>query len=583
MFYNRMKKLPFVMLTLLVLAACGNNNSSIAPSSSSIRPSTSITTSSSSTSSSSETNDERYAIYVKAQAAGFTGTYQEWLNSIKGADGTSLLNGTTNPTSSQGKNGDTYINTSTWDVYVKSGGNWTKVGNILGTKGVDGQDGADGEDGLSAYEIYIANYPDYQGDEEQWLEDLINGNLAEVQTFIVTFDSNGGTSVPSQQVKRLDKVTKPLDPTKTGYTFDGWYIGAERWVFSGYNVTENITLTARWVEILEEGAGTAGLLYSTYIRNGKIEYAVSDYIGNESHIIIPPKVNGYEVTAIGRQAFFDDISIQLASVEPDPILSVTLPNNLVSIGAYAFALTDIKVVTLPDSLVTIDIGAFLQTKLETVNLGSNLVTIGDSAFYGTQLTSVVIPDSVAKIGNAAFIYSPLNSVTIGNSVTTIGKYAFQSSQLSSVTIPNSVTTIGEYAFANNQLTSVTIPNSLTGIVAGIFANNLLTSITIPNSVTTIGAYAFRNNPLTSVTIPNSVTTIGEYAFSSSQLTSVTIPNSVTAIGRNAFSSGQSFTIYVEATSKPNGWSSEWFSEIYQADEDFIVTQVTVIWDYKNQN
>ena len=179
MFNQKSVKWSFLIASVLVLAAC-NNNSSIAPSSSSTRPSTSITTSSSnvtsssssssstssvsssssnvtsSSSSSSSTssvsssstslsssssevpNDERYAIYVKAQSAGFTGTYQEWLNSIKGADGTSLLSGTSNPTSTLGKNGDTYINTSTWDVYVKSGGNWTKVGNILGTKGADG-------------------------------------------------------------------------------------------------------------------------------------------------------------------------------------------------------------------------------------------------------------------------------------------------------------------------------------------------------------------------------------------------------------------------------------------------------------
>lgn len=37
--------------------------------------------------------------------------------------------------------------------------------------------GAAGEDGLSAYEIYMKYYPDYTGDEEQWINDLINGRL----------------------------------------------------------------------------------------------------------------------------------------------------------------------------------------------------------------------------------------------------------------------------------------------------------------------------------------------------------------------------------------------------------------------
>jgi uncharacterized repeat protein (TIGR02543 family) len=409
-----MKKLPFVMLTLLVLAAC-NNNSSITPSSSSIRPSTSITTSSSSTSSSSETNDERYAIYVKAQAAGFTGTYQEWLDSIKGADGTSLMSGTSNPTSSQGKNGDTFINTSTWDVYVKSGGNWTKVGNVMGPKGDKGDQGVPGqagEDGLSSYEIYIANYPDYQGDEEQWLQDLINGNLAEVQTFTVTFESNGGTSVPSQEVKRLDKVTKPEEPTKTGYSFDGWYVGDEEWVFSGYNVTEDITLTAQWIEIPIESFGQEGILYTPYVRNQKLEYAVTGYLGNQTSITIPSKANGYDVTAIGPHAFNDQLTYSSTSASgiSTSLRNVNLPDSLVTIGAFAFAYSMIESIVIPNNVTIIHHGAFVNSALQSLVIGNAVTTIGDWAFYGIKVSTIIIPENVVSIGSQAF--SSLVSLTI---------------------------------------------------------------------------------------------------------------------------------------------------------------------------
>jgi uncharacterized repeat protein (TIGR02543 family) len=503
MFNLKTKRLSFAMLTLLVLAACNNNSSSI-PSLTSIPSSTASSQVSSTTSSSISSitpssselpSEEQYQIFLLAQQSGYTGTYQEWLDSIKGADGASLLSGTSNPTSTLGKNGDTYINTSTWDVYVKSGGNWTKVGNVMGPKGADGQDGADGEDGLSAYEIYIANYPDYVGDEEQWLKDLINGNLAEVQTFTVTFDSNGGTPVPSQQVKRLDKVTKPADPTKNGNTFDGWYIGNEKWVFSGYNVTENITLTARWNQSIEEIHSEEGLLFATYIRNKRAEYSVIGYLGNKTSISIPSKVNGYDVTAISPYAFHDNYSSNMNSgaVLSNPLRGVILPESIVSIGAYAFANSKIESIVIPDNLTSIGVGAFYNNPLHSLSLGSGLREIQDFAFRKTALTSIVIP----------------------NSVTTIGKGVFSENQLTSVTISNSVTTIDEWAFSGNQLTSVTIPNS----------------------VTTVGSYAFFNNPLTSITIPNSVTTIGAYAFSSSQ----------------------PLTIYAEATVKPQGWDENWFS------------------------
>ena len=45
--------------------------------------------------------------------------------------------------------------------------------------------------------------------------------LAEYVT--VSFDTDGGSAVPSQSVRKGSTATKPADPTKAGYTFDDWY------------------------------------------------------------------------------------------------------------------------------------------------------------------------------------------------------------------------------------------------------------------------------------------------------------------------------------------------------------------------
>lgn len=63
-----------------------------------------------------------------------------------GADGTKVISGSGVPSDSLGVNGDTYIDTATWNVYEKTSGSWTSVGNI---KGAAGQDGTDGENGQS--------------------------------------------------------------------------------------------------------------------------------------------------------------------------------------------------------------------------------------------------------------------------------------------------------------------------------------------------------------------------------------------------------------------------------------------------
>lgn len=75
------------------------------------------------------------------------------------------------------------------------------------------------------------------------------------KTYTVKFNSNGGSSVPSQIVESGQKVSKPADPIRTGYTFVGWYTNSR--LTSAYNfntaVTRNLTLYAKWtVEIPSE-------------------------------------------------------------------------------------------------------------------------------------------------------------------------------------------------------------------------------------------------------------------------------------------------------------------------------------------
>ncbi len=117
-----------------------------------------------------------------------------------------------------------------------------------GETGETGAQGPQGEPGKSAYELYCEKYG-YTGSEEQWLYDLLNGNLTEKKQYTVAFDSNGGNDVPSQSVAFGEKATRPVSPEKDGYAFAGWYINDEKWSFVGYSVTEDITLVASWSKV----------------------------------------------------------------------------------------------------------------------------------------------------------------------------------------------------------------------------------------------------------------------------------------------------------------------------------------------
>jgi BspA type Leucine rich repeat region (6 copies) len=242
---------------------------------------------------------------------------------------------------------------------------------------------------------------------------------------------------------------------------------------------------------------------------------ITGYTGSGGTVVIPAATNGYPITSIGIDAFFNT-----------PLTSVTIPDSVTSIEDYAFNTCH---------------------SLTRVTIGNNVVSIGIEAFYNcNRLTSTAIPDSVTNIGDEAFSDCPhLTSETIPNSVTSIGDEAFsECSGLTNVVIGNSITSLREFSECIG-LTGVTIGNSVTSIGDEAFEYcSALTSVTIPNSVTNIGEVDSSVDTagpfqfcigLTNVIIGNSVTAIGNGAFlSCSNLTRVTIPNSVTNIGFEAF-------------------------------------------------
>ncbi|MBQ9084493.1 MAG: leucine-rich repeat protein [Clostridia bacterium] len=178
------------------------------------------------------------------------------LGSIKGEDGIGIA--------------DTRLNEKGELVITYTDGVEVNLGSIIGEKGEDGvgigsitlgddyeleitlTDGSflslgsiRGEEGKSAYDLYCEIYG-YSGNEQDWLFDLVNGNLGLKKQYTVSFNSDGGASIPSILVIQGGKLDEPIPPTRVGYSFLGWYVGEEKWVFSGHTVTEDITLTAHW-------------------------------------------------------------------------------------------------------------------------------------------------------------------------------------------------------------------------------------------------------------------------------------------------------------------------------------------------
>ena len=69
-------------------------------------------------------------------------------------------------------------------------------------------------------------------------------------TFTVTFNSNGGSDVARQSgLEKDSRLTEPKNPTKAGYTFEGWFSDRDltkKWNFGSDRVRNDMTLYAKW-------------------------------------------------------------------------------------------------------------------------------------------------------------------------------------------------------------------------------------------------------------------------------------------------------------------------------------------------
>ena len=73
-------------------------------------------------------------------------------------------------------------------------------------------------------------------------------------TYTVTFETNGGNKIDSVKVSKNGILSKPTEPTKEGFDFDGWYTDkALKTVYDfDTKVAKSFTLYAKWTEKVAE-------------------------------------------------------------------------------------------------------------------------------------------------------------------------------------------------------------------------------------------------------------------------------------------------------------------------------------------
>lgn len=138
--------------------------------------------------------------------------------------------------------------------------------------------------------------------------------------------------------------------------------------------------------------------------------------------------------------------------------SISLPEGLESVGAYAFEKCSNVIFELPKTLVTIGYGAFMDCN---------------------ALISVTIPGGVERIEDMTFAgCHGLQRLEMEEGVKEVGKYTFgECKSLNEIKLPETLNWIEASAFANcPKLMEITIPSSVGKIDEGAFANTSLSKV-----------------------------------------------------------------------------------------------------------
>lgn len=291
--------------------------------------------------------------------------------------------------------------------------------------------------------------------------------------------------------------------------------------------------------------GSDDLVYNgLYYRLFKDGIRITGFDDSSETVDIPDEIEGIPVREIDYYAF-----------ARKDITSVTIPDSIINIGAYAFAYCENLIdINIPDGLEYVGESAFLDTpwlenkKAEdplVIENGvlidgtgcSDKVTVPDSVYLiaceafrdNSELTEIEIPDNVIILSAAFQNCSGLTEITLPNGLTDIYYNTFRGcTKLETIIIPESVTFFGGEAFEGTPwLENKRAENPLVIVNNSVIDGKMCTgAVEIPEGVVSLGEWAFyENENITSLTLPESLYETGLYSlYNCTGLNEITILN-----------------------------------------------------------
>ena len=337
--------------------------------------------------------------------------------------------------------------------------------------------------------------------------------------YTVTFNANGGSlgsNSPTRSITEGNAVGTLPTPTRTGYTFAGWWTAASggTQISASTTVTGNVTYYAHWTVkytvTFNANGGTGG-------KSGKQDYGSA---------IVAPTVTREWFTFTGWS----------------PAVAATVPANDVTYTAQWARWGDTISASKMGRKTMRELYPSDYATMTTIVLEEGITELPAGFFDGCDnVEDLTLPESLREFGiddlppkiRASLAYDE-NGFMIYNGWI----LDYQNRNASEVTIPEGVVGIGRGAFKEMfDLETVTMPESLKYIASGAFEDcSWIQNLQFMSGLRYVGQEAFRGcSSLLGASFADGVEHIGANAFKDCwQMTSVRLPYTVAYIGDGAF-------------------------------------------------
>lgn len=387
------------------------------------------------------------------------------------------------------------------------------------------------------YNTIAVSFTDEDGNVSEWA-------TIEVFANVITFDSLGGTSVPSQYKAVGDKITLP-ESSKTGQVFVGWYnvpgggeVNGAKYTDEIFAEASSITLFAAWeaspyTAQYDAGAGSTTAPSATVYYEKPFTFEVPE-IDDTRFVFMgwysQPDGTGVRYTDEGGASLVvwpaaKDMVVYAYWAEVFAFIETTAkngePSYAVTQGPDIGVMTNIRVPAYYNGVLVSDVysGAFSNCKnLVSIDIPDSVETIGattdataNGPFGGCSLLEAV--NIYAVEGNHTPRYMSVDGVLFDNNenTNTLRLAYFPVAKTGEYRLPDGVEELPLKSFASMKITAITIPSSVTIIGEDAFYNcKNLTTVIFESAASgeeakplTIAKDAFRSCvALRSVTLPN---------------------------------------------------------------------------------